>query len=402
MANRGLTFLTFLVIFTRLAHGETFLSSSGGSRQFVFTPLRNDELPCVAENLRHSHRYICDDEANVICLSGWREDPDWSKRDLRNPCPIPICDYHGETCQHGQCVRPDVCACEVGWQGHLCDTCIPLPGCIHGSCNATFECNCDCNDQGVQLWEGAFCEQPACPDCHPNHGFCFEPFECQCHEGWQGPDCQECVKLPGCVHGSCEDGKPHSCQCDEGWTGHLCDQPQCGEGCHHENGFCIEPDTCICKAGWQGPSCSECVPYWICPEDGYCYEPNQCICNSTVTDKDRFDICNREKINGPMHKEQEGDCSLKCTKFTAYELPMGPPIGNRSTECSWGQNEGLCTPKQSDCLGNQEWEFDVNLGIMELDVESCKYGPAFASLTTTGTTPSTITAPPPRQVTRWW
>ncbi|TRY80783.1 hypothetical protein TCAL_15446 [Tigriopus californicus] len=76
---------------------------------------------------------------------------------------------------------------------------------------------------------------------------------------------------------------------------------------------------------------------------------------------------------GPMHKEQEGDCSLKCTKFTAYELPMGPPIGNRSTECSWGQNEGLCTPKQSDCLGNQEWEFDVNLGIMELDVESCKY-----------------------------
>eukprot|EP00094_Tigriopus_californicus_P013939 TCALIF_13492-PA protein Name:"Protein of unknown function" AED:0.30 eAED:0.30 QI:0/0/0/0.5/0/0.5/2/0/69 len=64
---------------------------------------------------KQSHRYICDDEANVICLSGWKEDPDWSKRDLRNPCPIPICDYHGDTCQHGQCVRPDVCACEVGW-----------------------------------------------------------------------------------------------------------------------------------------------------------------------------------------------------------------------------------------------------------------------------------------------
>ncbi|TRY80599.1 hypothetical protein TCAL_13863, partial [Tigriopus californicus] len=106
-----------------------------------------------------SRRYICDDEANVICLSGWKEDPDWSKRDLRNPCPIPICDHHGETCEHGQCVRPDVCACEVGWQGHLCDTCIPLPGCVHGSCNATFECNCDLNDQGAPMWEGAFCDQ---------------------------------------------------------------------------------------------------------------------------------------------------------------------------------------------------------------------------------------------------
>ncbi|TRY80353.1 hypothetical protein TCAL_15455, partial [Tigriopus californicus] len=147
------------------------------------------------------------------------------------------------------------------------------------------------------------------------------------------------------------------------------------DGCHHENGFCIEPDTCICKAGWQGSSCSECVPYWICPEDGYCYEPNQCICNSTVTDGDHFEICNQEKINGPMHREHEGECSLKCTEFTAYELPMGPPIGIRATECSWGQTEGLCTPKQRDCFGSQEWEFGANLGTMELDAASCIYGP---------------------------
>ncbi|TRY80742.1 hypothetical protein TCAL_15407 [Tigriopus californicus] len=267
MANRGLTFLTFLVIFTRLAHGETFLSSSGGSRQFVFTPLRNDELPCVAENLRHSHRYICDDEANVICLSGWREDPDWSKRDLRNPCPIPICDYHGETCQHGQCVRPDVCACEVGWQGHLCDTCIPLPGCIHGSCNATFECNCDCNDQGVQLWEGAFCEQRE-----------YAKFERHISKEYLSITPRYiCFQLLAQI----------VIQTTDFASNHL-----------NASKTKVSPDTCICKAGWQGPSCSECVPYWICPEDGYCYEPNQCICNSTVTDKDRFDICNREKING--------------------------------------------------------------------------------------------------------
>ena len=81
----------------------------------LFTPLKNDEHPCVAENLKESHRYLCDDQANVICLSGWREAADGGARDLRNPCPEPVCEYEGETCKHGECVRPDVCACQVGW-----------------------------------------------------------------------------------------------------------------------------------------------------------------------------------------------------------------------------------------------------------------------------------------------
>ena len=79
----------------------------------LFTPLQNDEHPCVAENLKESHRYLCDDQANVICLSGWKEPDIASLIDLRNPCPIPICEYEGETCKHGECVRPDVCACQV-------------------------------------------------------------------------------------------------------------------------------------------------------------------------------------------------------------------------------------------------------------------------------------------------
>ena len=44
-------------------------------------------------------------------------------------------------------------------EGHLCDTCIPLPGCENGHCNSSFECNCLANDQGVTLWEGAFCDR---------------------------------------------------------------------------------------------------------------------------------------------------------------------------------------------------------------------------------------------------
>lgn len=40
-----------------------------------------------------------------------------------------------------------------GFAGELCDTCAVLPGCNHGSCNASFECNCHSG------WTGLFCTQ---------------------------------------------------------------------------------------------------------------------------------------------------------------------------------------------------------------------------------------------------
>ncbi len=65
--------------------------------------------------IQESHTYLCDKDANVICLRGWKEPEDEHLRDPKNPCPLPICEYNGETCRHGVCVRPGVCACEVGW-----------------------------------------------------------------------------------------------------------------------------------------------------------------------------------------------------------------------------------------------------------------------------------------------
>ena len=140
------------------------------------TPLLN-EMPCIAENLKVSQvqlskilvsnlhpffqetdHYICSDDHKMICLTGWSEP--------ENACRTPVCDFvtavdeDGEriaskSCsEHGECVRPDVCACEVGWEGAACDQCIPMPGCKEGHCNEAFECICDDPSQ----YKGAQCD----------------------------------------------------------------------------------------------------------------------------------------------------------------------------------------------------------------------------------------------------
>merc|ERR1712226_1511700 len=89
-----------------------------------FTPLEIDNHPCTAEKLKQTTKYICDNDGNVICQSGWKNS---EPEDPLNPCSEPIC--HGEAgCENGMCRAPDYCACEVGWEGARCEICIPLPG----------------------------------------------------------------------------------------------------------------------------------------------------------------------------------------------------------------------------------------------------------------------------------
>ena len=58
--------------------------------------------------------------------------------------------------QHGDCVRPNVCACAVGWEGLACDECVPLPGCQDGRCVNALECVCNKYDE-----EGAITDDEA-------------------------------------------------------------------------------------------------------------------------------------------------------------------------------------------------------------------------------------------------
>lgn len=43
--------------------------------------------------------------------------------------------------------------CRYGWKGQFCDECELHPGCVHGTCNAPWQCNCQ------QNWGGLMCEK---------------------------------------------------------------------------------------------------------------------------------------------------------------------------------------------------------------------------------------------------
>ena len=62
-----------------------------------------------------------------------------------------------------------------------------------------------------QGFTGTDCKEAICSNrCHPTHGYCEKPDECQCRFGWQGLDCDQCLPMPGCVHGNCI--KPFECR----------------------------------------------------------------------------------------------------------------------------------------------------------------------------------------------
>lgn len=49
-------------------------------------------------------------------------------------------------------------SCRVGWQGPLCKSCIPYPGCKHGSCiDKPWQCICDRNWGGILCDQGKIC-----------------------------------------------------------------------------------------------------------------------------------------------------------------------------------------------------------------------------------------------------
>uniref|UniRef100_A0A6A7FS19 Delta-like protein n=1 Tax=Hirondellea gigas TaxID=1518452 RepID=A0A6A7FS19_9CRUS len=124
-----------------------------------------------------------------------------------------------------------------------------------------------CDDRGfvkcLPGWHGPdkYCIKPLCREgCHTTQGRCERPDECNCHMGWKGNTCEECLIYPGCMHGTCD--KPWQCNCNEGWGGLFCNQDLnfCSNHKPCKNGAtCLNTKpgsySCQCPAGFRGTNC---------------------------------------------------------------------------------------------------------------------------------------------------
>lgn len=104
--------------------------------------------------------------------------------------------------------------CKVGWWGKNCEKCFPYPGCVNGTCNRPWECNCQkgwggmlCNERNyathttpskrnvtVIFIELTYCEEN--PDTCQNGAKCVSvphdegAYRCLCREGTYGRNCE--------------------------------------------------------------------------------------------------------------------------------------------------------------------------------------------------------------------
>uniref|UniRef100_A0A3B4ZWR4 Protein jagged-2-like n=1 Tax=Stegastes partitus TaxID=144197 RepID=A0A3B4ZWR4_9TELE len=227
---------------------------------------------------------------------------------------------------HGTCSSPGECKCNYGWQGPLCDECLPYPGCVHGTCTEPWQCTCEKN------WGGLLCDKDLnyCGTNRPckNGGTCMntEPdeYNCACPDGYSGKNCEigesvnptaenknsirvsvsltewmwfnsyvsdtdECASSPCAQGGTCIDMENgFECLCPPQWTGKTCqiDVNECaGKPCLNAYSCknLIGGYHCACFRGWVGQNCdinmNSC--HGQCQNGGTCKEVSrgyQCVC----------------------------------------------------------------------------------------------------------------------------
>uniref|UniRef100_A0A8D3DTK9 Delta-like protein n=1 Tax=Scophthalmus maximus TaxID=52904 RepID=A0A8D3DTK9_SCOMX len=188
--------------------------------------------------------YVCDQNGNRGCMEGWTG-PDCKTGEGR--C--------GSRCKH---------RCNYGWQGPLCDECLPYPGCVHGTCNEPWQCSCEKN------WGGLLCDKDLnyCGTNRPckNGGTCMntEPdeYNCACPDGYSGKNCEiaehACVSNPCANGGTCHEvPSGFECHCPAGWSG-LTYTDECASSPCAQGGTCIDMENgfkCLCPPQWTGKTC---------------------------------------------------------------------------------------------------------------------------------------------------
>ncbi|XP_050652715.1 protein delta homolog 1 isoform X2 [Macaca thibetana thibetana] len=207
---------------------------------------------------------------------------------------------HGAECfpacnpQNGFCEDDNVCRCQPGWQGPLCDQCVTSPGCLHGLCEEPWQCIC------TDGWDGELCDRDvrACSSTPcANNGTCVSLdnglYECSCAPGYSGKDCQKkdgpCV-INGspCQHGgTCVDDEGRashaSCLCPPGFSGNFCEivANSCTPNPCENDGVCTDIGgdfRCRCPAGFIDKTCSRPVTNCAsgpCQNGGTCLQHTQ-------------------------------------------------------------------------------------------------------------------------------
>ncbi|KAK2824742.1 hypothetical protein Q5P01_021917 [Channa striata] len=174
---------------------------------------------------------------------------------------------------NSRCDDFSVCRCDPGWDGEQCERCVPMPGCLHGSCQQPWQCSCEPG------WGGRFCDKDlfVCLEQQPcqNGATCVMEdsgeYSCLCPEGFHGRNCQ--LKTGPCHHsrslckngGLCEDADGFAavltCRCLAGFTGPRCDtdvddclMKPCANGATCLDG--VNRFSCLCPTGFTGRFCT--------------------------------------------------------------------------------------------------------------------------------------------------
>uniref|UniRef100_A0A3B3V691 Delta-like 2 homolog (Drosophila) n=1 Tax=Poecilia latipinna TaxID=48699 RepID=A0A3B3V691_9TELE len=210
---------------------------------------------------------------------------------------------------NSRCDDFGVCRCDPGWDGELCQRCVTMPGCVHGSCLQPWQCACQPG------WGGRFCDkdlsvcsqQPClngatclmedsgdfrclCPDgfhgptCRKRKGPCLQrrspckngglcedadgfatELVCRCLAGFTGPRCEtdidDCLMVPCASGATCVDGvNRFSCLCPVGFSGRFCtvNMDDCASQPCRNGGRCLDRAggfRCLCRPGFTGTTC---------------------------------------------------------------------------------------------------------------------------------------------------
>ena len=291
--------------------------------------------------------------------------------------------------------------CLPGWEGENCDQCSLYPGCLHGTCNKPWECNCH------EGWGGLFCNQDLnyCTNNKPcrNGATCLNTapgsYSCVCPPGFNGTNCEiindSCSNDPCKNGGTCldTDNEGFVCQCKPGFTGRYCDIT--GETCSDrpcKNGAaCTDTPIgfqCHCPEGFDGVTCERSVNECLsspCLNNGLCVDEHKtfkCVCRLGYSgprcERNIDDCTHKPCLNGGKCIDGIGEFKCQCRPGflghlcqTNVDDCIASPCGNGGT-CHDGINDFKCECRSG--WGGKYCNAKVPIRMKPCEVNPCENG----------------------------